>query len=81
MKTLTSINMPLMGERIVVMEFSDRVTDATPTHKLYIEIMGRRSNIMLVGEDGNVAVCGYQVRQTTSTSTSNNTTIVYLCFT
>lgn len=62
LKTLINVVIPLPGERIVVFEFADRLTDTTPTHKFVVEIMGRRSNVMLVdGNDDSVLACGYQV--------------------
>lgn len=62
LKTLINVVIPLPGERILVFEFADRLTDTTPTHKLVVEIMGRRSNVMLVdGNDDSVLACGYQV--------------------
>ena len=62
LKTLINVVLPLPGERILVFEFADRLTDTIPTHKLVVEIMGRRSNVMLVdGKDDSVLACGYQV--------------------
>ena len=61
LKTLINIATPLPGERILTFEFADRVTDIAPTHKLVVEIMGRRSNVILVDGEEQVLACGYQV--------------------
>lgn len=132
MRTLVGVRLPLPGERVLVLDFAERVTDASrPTHRVsfcffgvfgcgphtqggflffvcvvcrfcgvgdccggcsvcasflifdtsqphtatqhtqqvYVEVMGRRSNVLLVGCSGDggggeeeVLACGYQVR-------------------
>jgi hypothetical protein len=34
LKTLIGVSMPVPGERIVALDFADRVTDQTPTHRV-----------------------------------------------
>lgn len=62
LKTLINVTLPIPGERIMVFEFADRLTVSVPTHKLVVEVMGRRSNVMLVDGDTDIVLaCGYQV--------------------
>jgi len=64
--------MPSPFERIVEVEFSDKVSRASPTWRLVLEVIGSRSNLILVhgaSDDastscavkGEIAACAYQV--------------------
>ena len=51
-KTLTRIRMPSAFERIVEVEFSDKVSSSSPKWILVLEVIGSRSNLVLVHGQG-----------------------------
>jgi predicted ribosome quality control (RQC) complex YloA/Tae2 family protein len=65
--SVTSIKIPSPFDRIAEVEFSERLSDETPKWKLIVEVMGSRSNAILVSYGDNVIqACAYQVSSTTT---------------
>ncbi|CEL99012.1 unnamed protein product [Vitrella brassicaformis CCMP3155] len=59
--TLTAISLPQPFNRIVEMTFAPRL-GRDPFFKLFVEVQGPRSNVILVSADTNsIAACAYQV--------------------
>jgi hypothetical protein len=65
--SVTSIKIPSPFDRIAEVEFSERLSDETPKWKLIVEVMGSRSNAILVSYGDNIIqACAYQVSSTTT---------------
>lgn len=68
LKGLNIMNISIMSslDRIAVIEFGDNSSNQ-PKYKLILEIMGARSNIVLIsGGDNIIRACGYQVSSSSS---------------
>ncbi|CAM9114484.1 unnamed protein product [Chrysoparadoxa australica] len=59
--TLTQVSLPCPFDRVICLDFSNRIEEL-PAFQLMVEIMGSRSNVVLVAADSKeVACCAYQV--------------------
>ncbi|KAK9811184.1 hypothetical protein WJX73_008729 [Symbiochloris irregularis] len=59
-KVLTHAVLPLAWERVAELRFATRLSD-DPSHRLYLEVMGRHSNMVVTGADRQIEACGRQV--------------------
>ena len=78
--TITKLSVPRRGDcdRIVEVELSERLSDAVPKWRLVLEVMGSRSNLILVSPvDNTIQAVAYQV-STTTTVRPLQTTGVYV---
>ena len=57
---LVAIANPAPWERVLDLQFAQRPGDAPLAH-LYVEIMGKRSNVILVNQEGLIVTAAYQV--------------------
>lgn len=66
--TITKVSMPRNEfDRIIEMELSERLSEARPKWKLILEVMGSRSNLILVScADNTIQAVAYQVGTSTT---------------
>mmetsp|Transcript_13410 Transcript_13410/g.40547 ORF Transcript_13410/g.40547 Transcript_13410/m.40547 type:complete len:763 (-) Transcript_13410:349-2637(-) len=60
-KVLQSVSLPAAWDRVAELQVGVRPTPDPATHRLFLEVQGRHSNLLLTDGDRNILAAGYQV--------------------